>query len=249
MAQKKKTKAMVVSQEKLADGIYDLRLETELAQDAACGQFVGVYPKDKSTLLPRPISICEIDKEKNQLRLVYRVAGKGTAEFSNLKIGDSVYLLGVLGNGFPVDKAKPGTKAMLFGGGIGVPPILQLSKELSCEKQIVVGYRNAQCFLKEDFEQNGAVYVATEDGSVGTKGNVMDAVAANGLEADIIYACGPMPMLRALCSRTEKPGFLSLEARMGCGFGACMGCTIETAHGPKRICKEGPVFRKEELIW
>ena len=249
MAQKKKTKAMVVSQEKLADGIYDLRLETELAQDAACGQFVGVYPKDKSTLLPRPISICEIDKEKNQLRLVYRVAGKGTAEFSNLKIGDSVYLLGVLGNGFPVDKAKPGTKAMLFGGGIGVPPILQLSKELSCEKQIVVGYRNAQCFLKEDFEQNGAVYVATEDGSVGTKGNVMDAVAANGLEADIIYACGPMPMLRALCGRTEKPGFLSLEARMGCGFGACMGCTIETAHGPKRICKEGPVFRKEELIW
>lgn len=108
---------MVVSQEKLADGIYDLRLETELAQDAACGQFVGVYPKDKSTLLPRPISICEIDKEKNQLRLVYRVAGKGTAEFSNLKTGDSVYLLGVLGNGFPVDKAKPGTKAMLFGGG------------------------------------------------------------------------------------------------------------------------------------
>ena len=141
MAQKKKTNATVVSQEKLADGIYDLRLETELAQDAACGQFVGVYPKDKSTLLPRPISICEIDKEKNQLRLVYRVAGKGTAEFSNLKAGDRVYLLGVLGNGFPVDKAKPGTKAMLFGGGIGVPPILQLSKELSCEKQIVVGYR------------------------------------------------------------------------------------------------------------
>ena len=110
MAQKKKTKAMVVSQKKLADGIYDLRLETELAQDAACGQFVGVYPKDKSTLLPRPISICEIDKEKNQLRLVYRVAGKGTAEFSNLKTGDSVYLLGVLGNGFPVDKAKSGRR-------------------------------------------------------------------------------------------------------------------------------------------
>ena len=147
MAQKKKTKAMVVSQEKLADGIYDLRLETELgAGMLRADRFVRRYPKDKSTLLPRPISICEIDKEKNQLRLVYRVAGKGTAEFSNLKTGDSVYLLGVLGNGFPVDKAKPGTKAMLFGGGIGVPPILQLSKELSCEKQIVVGYRNAQCF-------------------------------------------------------------------------------------------------------
>jgi len=124
MAQKKKTKAMVVSQEKLADGIYDLRLETELAQDAACGQFVGVYPKDKSTLLPRPISICEIDKEKNQLRLVYRVAGKGTAEFSNLKTGDSVYLLGVLGNGFPVAgllihdsiEARKGMLGTTFGG-------------------------------------------------------------------------------------------------------------------------------------
>ena len=250
MAQKKKTNATVVSQEKLADGIYDLRLETELAQDAACGQFVGVYPKDKSTLLPRPISICEIDKEKNQLRLVYRVAGKGTAEFSNLKAGDSVYLLGVLGNGFPVDKAKPGTKAMLFGGGIGVPPILQLSKELSCEKQIVVGYRNAQCFLKEDFEQNGAVYVATEDGSVGTKGNVMDAVAANGLEADIIYACGPMPMLRAIrqyAIEHDIPAYISLEERMACGVGACLGCVCKTTHkdahshvNNARICTDGP---------
>lgn len=257
MAQKKKTKAMVVSQEKLADGIYDLRLETELAQDAACGQFVGVYPKDKSTLLPRPISICEIDKEKNQLRLVYRVAGKGTAEFSNLKTGDSVYLLGVLGNGFPVDKAKPGTKAMLFGGGIGVPPILQLSKELSCEKQIVVGYRNAQCFLKEDFEQNGAVYVATEDGSVGAKGNVMDAVAANGLEADIIYACGPMPMLRAIrqyAIEHDIPAYISLEERMACGVGACLGCVCKTTHkdahshvNNARICTDGPVFEAREV--
>ena len=235
MAQKKKTKAMVVSQEKLADGIYDLRLETELAQDAACGQFVGVYPKDKSTLLPRPISICEIDKEKNQLRLVYRVAGKGTAEFSNLKTGGSVYLLGVLGNGFPVDKAKPGTKAMLFGGGIGVP----------------------QCFLKEDFEQNGAVYVATEDGSVGTKGNVMDAVAANGLEADIIYACGPMPMLRAIrqyAIEHDIPAYISLEERMACGVGACLGCVCKTTHkdahshvNNARICTDGPVFEAREV--
>ena len=257
MAQKKKTKAMVVSQKKLADGIYDLRLETELAQDAACGQFVGVYPKDKSTLLPRPISICEIDKEKNQLRLVYRVAGKGTAEFSNLKTGDSVYLLGVLGNGFPVDKAKPGTKAMLFGGGIGVPPILQLSKELSCEKQIVVGYRNAQCFLKEDFEQNGAVYVATEDGSVGTKGNVLDAIREQNLTADVIYACGPTPMLRAIKEYAAEKGikcYISLEEKMACGIGACLACVCKSkdvdhhsnVHN-KRICKDGPVFLAEEV--
>ena len=203
------------------------------------------------------VQVLEIDKEKNQLRLVYRVAGKGTAEFSNLKTGDSVYLLGVLGNGFPVDKAKPGTKAMLFGGGIGVPPILQLSKELSCEKQIVVGYRNAQCFLKEDFEQNGAVYVATEDGSVGTKGNVMDAVAANGLEADIIYACGPMPMLRAIrqyAIEHDIPAYISLEERMACGVGACLGCVCKTTHkdahshvNNARICTDGPVFEAREV--
>lgn len=185
------------------------------------------------------------------------MAGKGTAEFSNLKTGDSVYLLGVLGNGFSVDKAKPGTKAMLFGGGIGVPPILQLSKELSCEKQIVVGYRNAQCFLKEDFEQNGAVYVATEDGSVGTKGNVMDAVAANGLEADIIYACGPMPMLRAIrqyAIEHDIPAYISLEERMACGVGACLGCVCKTTHkdahshvNNARICTDGPVFEAREV--
>ena len=157
----------------------------------------------------------------------------------------------------PGKKAKPGTKAMLFGGGIGVPPILQLSKELSCEKQIVVGYRNAQCFLKEDFEQNGAVYVATEDGSVGTKGNVMDAVAANGLEADIIYACGPMPMLRAIrqyAIEHDIPAYISLEERMACGVGACLGCVCKTTHkdahshvNNARICTDGPVFEAREV--
>lgn len=146
---------------------------------------------------------------------------------------------------------------MLFGGGIGVPPILQLSKELSCEKQIVVGYRNAQCFLKEDFEQNGAVYVATEDGSVGTKGNVMDAVAANGLEADIIYACGPMPMLRAIrqyAIEHDIPAYISLEERMACGVGACLGCVCKTTHkdahshvNNARICTDGPVFEAREV--
>ena len=157
----------------------------------------------------------------------------------------------------PGKKAKPGTKAMLFGGGIGVPPILQLSKELSCEKQIVVGYRNAQCFLKEDFEQNGAVYVATEDGSVGTKGNVMDAVAANGLKADIIYACGPMPMLRAIrqyAIEHDIPAYISLEERMACGVGACLGCVCKTTHkdahshvNNARICTDGPVFEAREV--
>lgn len=257
MAQKKKASACVVSQGNPAPGIFDLVIKTELAQDAHCGQFVAVYPKDKSTLLPRPISICEVDKEAGTLRLVYRVAGKGTAEFSGLAAGDSVDILGVLGNGFPAEQAEPGMTAVLMGGGIGVPPILQLAKELDCEKKIVVGYRDAACFLKEDFEKNGEVYVATEDGSVGTKGNVMDAVRENGLEADIIYACGPMPMLRAIKQYAKEkniPAYISLEERMACGVGACLGCVCKTTKvdhhshvNNARICTDGPVFEAQEV--
>ena len=257
MSQKKKENAVVVSQQCLSDGIYDLHLKTDLAQDAVCGQFVGVYPKDKSTLLPRPISICEVDREKNELRLVYRVAGSGTMEFSGLKEGDEVELLGVLGNGFPVGEAKPGMKALLFGGGIGVPPILQLAKELPCEKLIVPGYRDSQCFLKEDFEKYGTVYTATEDGSIGTKGNVLDAVRENGLKADIIYACGPMPMLRAIkqyALEQDIPAYISLEERMACGVGACLGCVCKTTKkdhhshvNNARICTDGPVFEAREV--
>lgn len=257
MAQKKKETARVAGQKPLACGIYDLTLKTGLAGGAKCGQFVAVYPKDKSTLLPRPISICEADQEAGTLRLVYRVAGKGTAEFSGLKAGDSVEILGILGNGFPVEKAQKGMTAVLLGGGIGVPPILQLAKELDCEKKIVLGYRDAQCFLKEDFEKNGEVYVATEDGSAGTKGNVMDAIAANGLKADIIYACGPMPMLRAVKKYAEKngiPAYISLEERMACGVGACLGCVCKTTEvdhhshvNNARICTDGPVFEAREV--
>lgn len=288
MAQKKKEAACVVSQRSLSPGIFDLILKTDLAQDAACGQFVAVYPKDKSTLLPRPISICEVDKAAGTLRLVYRVAGKGTAEFSGLKAGDSVDILGVLGNGFPVEKAQPEMTAVLLGGGIGVPPILQLAKELDCVKKVVVGYRDAQCFLKEDFERavcggalaadgdaqeaaaiadsrgvqkcgsaHNGVYIATEDGSVGTKGNVMDAIAANGIKADIIYACGPMPMLRAIKKYAEEhsiPAYISLEERMACGVGACLGCVCKTTQvdhhshvNNARICTDGPVFEAREV--
>ena len=257
MAQKKKEAALVLGQECLAPGIFDLKLKTTLAQDAHCGQFVAVYPKDKSTLLPRPISICEVNKKEGWLRLVYRVAGSGTHEFSGLKAADTVDILGVLGNGFPVEATKEGMTAVLLGGGIGVPPILQLAKELDCDKKIVVGYRDAQCFLKEDFEKNGEVFVATEDGSVGTKGNVMDAIAANGIKADVIYACGPMPMLRAIKKYAEEkdiPAYISLEERMACGVGACLGCVCKTkevdhhshVHNA-RICTDGPVFEAREV--
>ncbi|MBO5210098.1 MAG: dihydroorotate dehydrogenase electron transfer subunit [Lachnospiraceae bacterium] len=256
MAQKKKVTATVVSQKEIAEQIYDLWLETDLAKDAKPGQFVAVYPQNASTLLPRPISICEADKEKGRLRLVYRIAGKGTKEFASYQPGDKVSVLGVLGNGFPLEKAE-GKKVFLMGGGIGIPPMLQLAKELNAQKQIVVGYRNQDLFLQEDLSRNGEVYIATEDGSVGSKGNVMDAIRENALQADVIMACGPMPMLRAIKKYAEENGieaYISLEERMACGVGACLGCVCKTKEmdhhshvNNARICTDGPVFEAKEV--
>lgn len=255
----KKENAVVVSQEMLADGIFSMWIQTDAAQTAKPGQFISMYTKDGSKLLPRPISICEINKADGQLRVVYRVTGEntGTKQFSELKEGDEIPVIGPLGNGFPLEKAER-KKAFLMGGGIGVPPILELSKQLSCEcKQIVVGYRDAHTFLKEEFEQNGSLYISTEDGSVGTKGNVMDAIRANALEAEIIYACGPTPMLRAIKQYAEENNivcYISMEERMACGIGACLACVCQSKEKDhhsnvhnKRICKDGPVFLSTEV--
>lgn len=257
MARKKKVTAKVISQKQIADQIFDLRLETKLAKDAHPGQFVAVYPKGESTLLPRPISICEADKDGGTLRLVYRVAGKGTAEFSACKAGDTLDLLGVLGNGFPVERAN-GKRVFLMGGGIGIPPLLELSKAVDGRKQILLGYRNKDLFLEEDMAKYGDVYIATEDGSVGTKGNVMDIIGAHALQADVIMACGPMPMLRAIKAYAAEKGieaYISLEERMACGVGACLGCVCKTTHkdahshvNNARICTEGPVFEAGEIV-
>ena len=251
MTTKKKEQAKVVSQEQLADGIFSMWIQTEAAGSARPGQFISMYTNDGSKLLPRPISICEIDKEGGKLRVVYRVTGEktGTEEFSQMKAGDTIPVIGPLGNGFPFEKAE-GKKVFLMGGGIGVPPILELAKQMECEKkQIVVGYRDAHTFLKEEFEQAGELYISTEDGSVGTKGNVMDAIRENALEADMIYACGPTPMLRAIKQYAETNGiecYISLEERMACGIGACLACVCKSkekdAHSNvhnKRICKDG----------
>lgn len=253
---KKKLTATVKSQREIAQGIYDLRLSTELAAGAKAGQFVCLYPKDKSMLLPRPISICEADGESSILRLVYRVVGKGTAEFSGLKEGETVEILGNLGNGFPVEEGA-GKRVFIMGGGIGIPPMLELAKRLQAGKQIIVGYRDRDTFLKEELEQHGSVYVATEDGSVGSRGNVMDAIRENGLCADIIFACGPMPMLRAIKRYAEEqgiPAYISLEEHMACGVGACLGCVVKTREidshshvNNARICTDGPVFEAGEV--
>ena len=253
MAENKKN-VKLCSQEMMADGIYSMWLEApEMAAAAKPGQFIAVYPKDSAKLLPRPISICEIDRENGRLRIVYRIAGGGTLEFSAYRAGDMVSVMGPLGNGFPLKDKK----AFLIGGGIGIPPLLELFKELDCEKTAVLGYRDSQMFLNEEFEACGSVVYATEDGSAGTKGNVLDAIRENGLTADIIYACGPTPMLKAIKAYAMENGiecYISLEEKMACGIGACLGCVCHSkdvdSHSNvrnKRVCKDGPVFLAEEV--
>lgn len=259
MTEKQKERVMILSQEELADGIFSMWIQTEAAKTARPGQFLSVYTNDPSKLLPRPISICEIEKASSRLRLVYRVTGEhtGTEQFSGMAAGEYLSVIGPLGNGFPVEKAF-GKRAFLIGGGIGVPPILELAKQIECDKkQIIVGYRDAQTFLKQEFEQNGELYISTEDGSVGTKGNVMDIISERQLQADIIFACGPTPMLRAIKTYAEKNGiecYISLEERMACGIGACLGCVCQSKEKDhhsnvknKRICKDGPVFLSTEV--
>ncbi len=248
--------AVILEQREISENIYSLWLHADdIVREARPGQFVSVYCQDESRLLPRPISICELDKASGRLRLVYRAAGAGTQEFSGYGAGDTLELVGPLGNGFPLDKGYE--KPLLVGGGIGVPPMVELAKWLPGEKTVVSGYRNSDLFLKEELSRNAVLYVSTEDGSAGTKGNVLDAIRENHLETDAIFACGPSPMLRALKAYAAEQGidcYLSLEERMACGIGACLACVCTSkdidAHTNvknKRICKDGPVFAAEEI--
>lgn len=245
---------VITSTVKVTDGIYSMWIkDKDLACNAKPGQFVSLYCKEGSQLLPRPISICEIDRENETLRLVYRVVGKGTKEFSKMNAGDTIRVMGPLGNGFTLE----GKKAILIGGGIGIPPMLELAKSLNCEVQVVLGYRNNDLFLKDEFTSYGKVIVSTEDGSVGTKGNVIDAIRENDVQGDIIFACGPTPMLRGVKAYAQEKGLkaqLSLEEKMACGIGACLACVCQSKEVDshthvknKRICKDGPVFYAEEV--
>lgn len=258
--------AKVTEIKPLQEGIFSMWLEVpEIARQAVAGQFISVYCNDKDRLLPRPISLCEIDRERGRLRLVYRIAGAGTEEFSKLRAGEEVKVLGPLGNGFPLEggDGKDGAVSekkspVVIGGGIGIPPLLQLSKELKGEVTVVVGYRNADTFLLEELEQAAdRVVVATEDGSVGTKGNVIDAIRQQKIQGDVIYSCGPTPMLRGVKAwglETNTPAWLSMEEKMACGIGACLACVCQSEtvddHSKvknKRVCKDGPVFLSTEI--
>lgn len=245
--------AIVLEQRILAEGVYSLWLSTNIAKEAVLGQFVSLYCEERSRLLPRPISICEIDKERSAIRLVYRLAGEGTKEFSALQTDDEVKVLGPLGNGFPLEGEHP----IVIGGGIGVPPMLELAKSLSAKSTIVLGYRDEQLFLKEQFEDYGQVEIATDNGSVGVHGTVVDVLEQKQITGDVIYACGPKPMLAAVkryAMEHDIKCYVSMEERMACGIGACLGCVCQTkredAHSHvhnTRVCKDGPVFLAEEV--
>ena len=255
--------ATIISQECLCKGVYSMWLETSAALYAKAGQFISVYSNNAARLLPRPISICEIDDpdEPRKIRLVYRVAGAGTKEFSEMKSGDRLDIIGPLGNGFA--KASGGdigsdTRALLVGGGIGVPPMLELAKRLKCNVTIVAGYRSKEeLFLTKELGKAGELLIATDDGSSGYCGTVTDAIKAGDVKADVIFACGPKPMLRAIKEMSEQrkiPAYISMEERMACGIGACLGCvcasTLEDEHSKvnnKRVCVDGPVFAASEV--
>ena len=249
---KAKITSTVIRQEKLAEGVYSMWLAAEeIAAVAKPGQFISVYSRDQSRMLPRPISLCEIDREAGSLRIVYRTVGKGTEEFSKACAGDTLDILGPLGNGFPMQEIR-GKRVLMMGGGIGVPPMLQTAKEADADVTIISGYRSADLFLVKELEAAGRLFITTEDGSVGTKGNVMDAIRENHIEPEVILACGPTPMLRAVKAYAEEKKitcYISLEEKMACGIGACLACVCQSkevdghshVHN-KRICKDGPVF-------
>lgn len=255
---KEKVIASVLSQEKLAPGVYSMWIKTSLAKSACAGQFISIYTKDRSKLLPRPISICEIGEDR--LRIVYRIAGAGTEEFSSYAEGDEITILGPLGNGFPVDIEETNVEntALLIGGGIGIPPMLGLAEALKCKKAVVAGYRSKNdLFLDGELKANGELYIATDDGSLGVNGTVIDAIKQNAINADVIFACGPKPMLKAVKAYANEIGikaYISMEERMACGVGACLGCVCKSTDkddhskvNNKRICKDGPVFLTTEV--
>ncbi len=237
----------ILTNEKLTDSVYKMTLSGDTSAIERPGQFVNI--KIDGLFLRRPISVCDV--EQGKLTIIYKVVGKGTEMMAAMDKGQYLDILTGLGNGYFTDFS--GDKPLLIGGGVGVPPLYNLAKCLLKEGKtptVIIGFNTAsEIFYKEEFESLGVkVLVATADGSCGVKGFVTDAIK----EVDgysFVYTCGPEPMLKAVYNATETSGAYSFEERMGCGFGACMGCSCKTKYGNKRICKDGPVLIKEEIIW
>lgn len=231
---------------KIADSVYKMVLRGDTSAIAAPGQFVNI--KLAGLFLRRPISVCDYDE--NSLTLIYKVVGAGTEQMSKMLSGCFLDILTGLGNGY--DTSKSGAQPLLIGGGVGIPPLYSLCKKLIGEGKmvtVILGFNSdGDAFYQKEFENLGAaVYVTTADGSYGTKGFVTDVM--RNLDYSYFYTCGPEPMFRAINKTAKTPGQYSFEERMGCGFGACMGCSCKTLTGNKRICKEGPVMESEEILW
>ena len=241
----KDSKFKIISSEKIAKNTYECVLLGDISDITAPGQFVNI--KLDGFYLRRPISVC--DAQDGKLTLIYKVVGKGTEKMAKTAVGEEWLVLTGLGNGYVTERS--GDKPLLIGGGAGVPPMYMLCKKLIAEGKaptVVLGFNTAdEVFYVDEFEALGAkVIVATADGSVGVKGFVTDAMA--GLDYTYFYTCGPMPMFKAMEKVMATSGQYSFEERMGCGFGACMGCTIAVKSGYKRVCKDGPVFFREEVF-
>jgi len=235
----------IKSNELIAKSVYRLTLTGDTSEITNCGQFVNL--KLDGFYLRRPISVCDL--EGDTLTLIYKVVGKGTEKMSEMTRGDSVSVLTGLGNGY--DLTKSGDAPLLIGGGVGVPPMYLLAKELikrGCKVSVILGFNTKdEIFYEKEFAELGCdVTATTVDGSHGVKGFVTDALPES---YSYFYACGPEPMLKAVYKATVTSGQFSFEERMGCGFGACMGCSCKTLTGYKRICKDGPVLEKEEILW
>ena len=231
---------------KIAAATYKMTLIGDTSEIQRPGQFVNF--KLDGFYLRRPISVCDFDDKT--LTVIYKVIGNGTEYMSNMKIGDTIDTLCGLGNGYNPNTS--GDSPVLIGGGVGVPPLYNLCKVLISQGKspsVILGFNTAEeVFYADEFKELGAeVYIATADGSVGTKGFVTDVL--DKISYTYYYACGPEPMFKAINNIAKTSGQLSFESRMGCGFGACMGCSCKTLTGYKRICKEGPVMRSEEIIW
>lgn len=242
-----KSKFKIIENKVIAKDVFKMVLEGDTTEITKPGQFVNIELDD--LYLRRPISICDYDEKT--ITVIYKVVGQGTEKMSQLEKGKELDILTGLGNGFETSNA--GEKPLIIGGGVGTPPMYRLCKDLISEGKkptVILGFNSREdIFYKEEFEKLGVeVYISTVDGSVGTKGFVTDVMKTIS-DFTYFYACGPMVMLKAVCDATSIAGEVSLEERMGCGFGACMGCTIQTKKGNKRVCREGPVFNKEDLIW
>ena len=235
----------IESNEPLTGTVYQMRLSGDTSAFSKPGQFLNIALD--GLFLRRPISVCDYDERG--VTILYKVVGKGTAQMAAMRPGQTLDVLTGLGNGYEIEKC--GAHALLLGGGVGVPPLYGLCKALlNSGRQVcvVLGFNTKdEVFYENAFRALGAdVTVATADGSYGVKGFVTDALPQS---YDYFFACGPEPMLKAVCKATGTSGQLSFEERMGCGFGACMGCSRQTVNGPRRVCKDGPVFTKEELLW